>query len=107
MDTTKQTRQIIVRLLNNLGSQKEVQQYLKRFSALETEKFAVVKVGGETLQQDITALSVARRARLGLGRSFQISAVIPEYSARRNVMLALQSLKPVPSEALSEARTAE
>ena len=57
MDTTKQTRQIIVRLLNNLGSQKEVQQYLKRFSALETEKFAVVKVGGETLQQDITALS--------------------------------------------------
>lgn len=53
--------------------------------------------------QDITALSVARRARMGLGRSFQISAVIPEFSARRNVMLALQSrqghpfrfLKPV------------
>jgi len=41
--------------------------------------------------QDITALSVAQRARLGLGRSFQISSLIPEYSARRNVMLALQA----------------
>jgi branched-chain amino acid transport system ATP-binding protein len=34
---------------------------------------------------------VAQRARLGLGRSFQISSLIPEYSARRNVMLALQA----------------
>ncbi|MFN4098323.1 MAG: ABC transporter ATP-binding protein [Pararhodobacter sp.] len=41
--------------------------------------------------RDITGLSVAQRARLGLGRSFQISSLIPEYSARRNVMLALQA----------------
>ncbi|GAB4264014.1 MAG: ABC transporter ATP-binding protein [Pararhodobacter sp.] len=41
--------------------------------------------------RDITRLSVAQRARLGLGRSFQISSLIPEYSARRNVMLALQA----------------
>ena len=41
--------------------------------------------------QDISRLSVAQRARLGLGRSFQISSLIPEYSARRNVMLALQA----------------
>lgn len=41
--------------------------------------------------QDVTGLSVAQRARLGLGRSFQISSLIPEYSARRNVMLALQA----------------
>lgn len=53
--------------------------------------------------QDVTALSEPRRARLGLGRSFQISSLIPEFSARRNVMLALQArqghpfrfLKPV------------
>ena len=53
--------------------------------------------------RDITGLSVAQRARLGLGRSFQISSLIPEYSARRNVMLGLQArqghsfrfLKPV------------
>lgn len=41
--------------------------------------------------QDITGLSVAARARAGLGRSFQISSLTPEYSARRNVMLALQA----------------
>lgn len=41
--------------------------------------------------RDVTRLSTAQRARLGLGRSFQISSLIPEYSARRNVMLALQS----------------
>ena len=40
---------------------------------------------------DIAGLSVAARARLGLGRSFQISSLIPEFSARRNVMLALQA----------------
>jgi len=40
---------------------------------------------------DITGASVAQRARLGLGRSFQVSSLIPEYSARRNVMLALQA----------------
>jgi acetylglutamate kinase len=57
MDSSKQTRQIILRLLSNLGSQREVQQYLKRFSALETEKFAVVKVGGETLRDELDELS--------------------------------------------------
>ena len=36
-------------------------------------------------------LSVARRARAGLGRSFQISSLIGEYSVLRNVMLAVQS----------------
>ncbi len=41
--------------------------------------------------QNITRLSVARRAQLGLGRSFQVSSLIPEYSALRNVMLALQA----------------
>ncbi|WP_114966583.1 ABC transporter ATP-binding protein [Alkalilacustris brevis] len=41
--------------------------------------------------QDVTRLSVAQRARMGLGRSFQVSSLIPEYSARRNVMLALQA----------------
>ena len=41
--------------------------------------------------QDVSGLSVAQRARLGLGRSFQVSSLIPEYSARRNVMLALQA----------------
>lgn len=41
--------------------------------------------------RDVTALSTAQRARLGMGRTYQISSLIPEYSARRNVMLALQA----------------
>ena len=57
MTTDKQTRQIIVRLLGNFGSQKEIQQYLRRFSSIESEKFAVVKVGGATLHKQLGGLS--------------------------------------------------
>ena len=39
---------------------------------------------------DVTALPFHRRARLGLGRSFQITSLIPGFSARDNVALALQ-----------------
>ena len=41
--------------------------------------------------RDVTALPVQARARLGLGRSFQVSSLIPEFTARRNVMLAVQA----------------
>ncbi len=43
------------------------------------------------LGEDITPLGVAGRARLGLGRSFQVSSLAPEFSALRNVMLAVQA----------------
>jgi branched-chain amino acid transport system ATP-binding protein len=43
------------------------------------------------LGQDISALGGAARARLGLGRSFQVSSLAPEFSALRNVMLAVQA----------------
>ncbi len=41
--------------------------------------------------KNISSLSVAKRSRLGLGRSFQVSCLAMELSARRNVMLAIQS----------------
>ena len=41
--------------------------------------------------KNISKLSVAKRSRLGLGRSFQVSCLAMELSARRNVMLAIQS----------------
>ncbi len=37
----------------------------------------------------IDGLGVAARARLGLARSFQVSAVIPDFTVRQNVMLAV------------------
>ena len=45
------------------------------------------------LGQDITSLSVSARARMGLGRTFQVSSLAMEYSALRNVMLAVQSVQ--------------
>ena len=56
MDTNKQMRRVIVRLLSNLGSQKEVAQYLKRFSDIDELKFAVVKVGGAILEHHLKEL---------------------------------------------------
>ena len=57
--------------------------------------------------RDITALSMPRRARLGLARSFQITSVIPAFTALENVALAVQAgagssfrfLRPASSEA--------
>jgi bifunctional N-acetylglutamate synthase/kinase len=51
------TRQTIVRLLSAMGSAKEIQQYLKRFSQLDAKRFAVVKVGGAVLRDDLPALT--------------------------------------------------
>lgn len=43
--------------------------------------------------EDITTLSVAQRARRGLGRSFQISSLADSLSVLRNVMIAVQALQ--------------
>ncbi|MDQ3617570.1 MAG: acetylglutamate kinase, partial [Pseudomonadota bacterium] len=51
------TRQTIVRLLSSMGSAKEISQYLKRFSQLDAKRFAVVKVGGAVLRDDLDALT--------------------------------------------------
>ena len=39
-------RPVILRLLSNIGSAKEISQYLRRFSQLDADRFAVVKVVG-------------------------------------------------------------
>ncbi|QOR39691.1 ABC transporter ATP-binding protein [Billgrantia diversa] len=43
--------------------------------------------------REITPLSVAQRARLGLGRSFQVSSLAEPLSVKRNVMIAVQALQ--------------
>jgi branched-chain amino acid transport system ATP-binding protein len=52
----------------------------------------LVQDAGEILLggREISGLSVAGRARLGLGRTFQVSSLALEFSALRNVMLAVQ-----------------
>jgi len=49
-------RATIVRLLSSMGSPKEIQQYLRRFSQLDAARFAVVKVGGAVLRDELDAL---------------------------------------------------
>jgi branched-chain amino acid transport system ATP-binding protein len=41
--------------------------------------------------QDVTALPMAERARLGLVRSFQITSILPRFSALENVAIAAQA----------------
>ncbi len=62
------TRQVIVRLLSGMGGAREIQQYLKRFSQLDARRFAVVKVGGAVLRDDLDALtsSLAFLQQVGL-----------------------------------------
>ena len=49
-------RQTIVRLLSNITNAKEIQQYIKRFSRIDADRFAVVKVGGAVLRDQLDAL---------------------------------------------------
>jgi acetylglutamate kinase len=68
VETHKHTRKTIVRLLSSMGSAREIQQYLKRFSQLDASRFAVVKVGGAVLRDDLPALtsSLAFLQQVGL-----------------------------------------
>ena len=68
MEAHKQTRQTIVRLLSSMASAKEISQYLKRFSQVDAKRFAVVKVGGAVLRDDLDALtsSLAFLQQVGL-----------------------------------------
>ncbi|TAN07471.1 MAG: acetylglutamate kinase [Rhodanobacteraceae bacterium] len=61
-------RTTIVRLLSAMGSAKEIQQYLKRFSQQDAKRFAVVKVGGAVLRDEMTELasSLTFLQRVGL-----------------------------------------
>jgi acetylglutamate kinase len=61
-------RTTILRLLSNMASTKEIQQYLKRFSQLDAARFAVVKVGGAILRDELESLvsSLAFLQQVGL-----------------------------------------
>ena len=68
MNAEIDTRRTIVRLLSAMGSAREIQQYLKRFSQLDAKRFAVVKVGGAVLRDELTELasSLTFLQRVGL-----------------------------------------
>ncbi|KAI9228388.1 MAG: Aspartate/glutamate/uridylate kinase [Piptocephalis tieghemiana] len=53
------SKDTITKLLYNIGSRREVEQYLRHFSSVESQKFAVVKVGGAVLTDDLDTLASA------------------------------------------------
>ncbi len=63
-----EVRGIVLELLAQLGSSREARQYLKEFSSVDELRFAVVKVGGGILldQLDELASALAFLHRLGL-----------------------------------------
>ncbi len=50
---------IIINLLHNLGSRREIEQYLASFSGVDSARFAVVKVGGGILESSLDELASA------------------------------------------------
>ncbi|KAJ3167940.1 hypothetical protein HDU88_001887 [Geranomyces variabilis] len=55
--STISEKETIVKLLYNIGSRKEVEQYLRHFSSVESHQFAVIKVGGAVLTDDLDTLA--------------------------------------------------
>ncbi len=62
------TQDIIVKLLTNIGSRKEVEQYLRHYSSGDSQKLAVVKVSGTILEGSLESLasSLSFLHRVGL-----------------------------------------
>ncbi|RMZ81408.1 hypothetical protein DV738_g2198, partial [Chaetothyriales sp. CBS 135597] len=58
-DTQPSTRATVVQLLSNIGSKREVQQYLSHFISVSSQQFAVIKVGGAILTEHLQTLSSA------------------------------------------------
>lgn len=94
----RQTRLTILRLLSSMGSSKEINQYLKRYSELEAARFAVVKVGGAVLRDDLEALtsSLAFLQDVGLtpivihGAGPQLDAAIAEAGIEKRTVDGLR-----------------
>jgi acetylglutamate kinase len=65
---SERAEDLIVRLLRALGSRKEVDSYLKLFSSVEERRFAVIKVSGGVVKDELDTLasSIAFLDRVGL-----------------------------------------
>jgi acetylglutamate kinase len=53
------TREIITQLLSNMGGAREIRQYLKKYSGGDGNNFAVVKVGGAVVRDELDVLASA------------------------------------------------
>lgn len=51
------TRSTVIQLLDNIGSKREVEQYLKYFTSVSSQQFAVIKVGGAIITDSLDQLA--------------------------------------------------
>lgn len=91
--STMATRSTVVQLLNNISTKREVNQYLKYFTSVSQQQFAVIKVGGAIISNNLKELasSLAFLYHVGLypivihGTGPQVNAhlesqdIVPEY----------------------------
>ncbi len=95
-------RPTIVRLLSNMGSAREIQLYLERFSQVDAVRFAVVKVGGAVLRDELAALvsSLAFLQQVGLtpivvhGAGPQLDEALAEEGIERRMVDGLRHTSP-------------
>jgi acetylglutamate kinase len=55
----QQTREIIIELLGQLSGNREARDYLRRFSGVDSNHFAVIKVGGGVMADELEELASA------------------------------------------------
>ncbi len=55
----RQTRQVIRQLLSGMSEGREVRAYLQKFSEMDRARFAIIKVGGAILRDEMHALAEA------------------------------------------------
>jgi acetylglutamate kinase len=100
---------VIARLLTNIGSRKEVEQYLRHYASDDAQKFAVVKVSGQVLEASLESLvsSLAFLFRVGLvpivvlGARPQLRRALAEAGLATDV---IDGLRVTPPEVLAVTR---
>jgi bifunctional N-acetylglutamate synthase/kinase len=109
MTTPTSTHQTIVQLLSNMSDGKEIRAYLQRFSGVDRARFAVIKIGGAILadQLEETASALAFLHTVGLtpivlhGGGPQLDAALKE---RKIETAKIDGLRVTSADALDAAR---
>ena len=98
----RETQDVIVRLLGNIGSRKEVEQYLRHYASVDAPKFAVVKASGAVIEKDLDALasSLSFLQRVGLvpivvhGGNLQLDRALAAAGIDAPVVKGLRRMTP-------------
>lgn len=101
-NTPKDTQDVIARLLTNIGSRKEVEQYLRNYASVDAPKFAVVKASGSIIEENLDALasSLSFLQRVGLvpivvhGGNVQLDRALASAGIDAPVVKGLRKMTP-------------